>query len=388
MMPKLTRRSAILLAIALAAVVLLTLLAAPKGNLRQSGSTYGRSPDGYGAWYAVMQQQELPIQRWQKPVPPTFPGAAPQRMTLIRISNQIEPLDSHGFEAWVAQGNVLILLGASAPVSKAPFSTTVPSSAGDVRIDTARRLKPEGEVLLGDGFGAIVRQVKQGKGRMILVSTPYLAANAYQEARGNFQVLTTLATQAGNPIWVDEYLHGYKDPVQVEQETGNNLLGYLAKTPLLLLVIQGGVILVVLVWGQNQRFGRPLQLSQPTVDNSAAYIEAMAAVLHKAECSEFVLERVGKAEQLAIQQALGLGNTLLSPESLTTAWGQQTGRSPLELQTVLAIAQRHRRISEAELRQWLAVIQQFRQPLHSRLSPMGDLALSRDGQETQGSANG
>jgi hypothetical protein len=50
----LSKRQIWILAIALAALVIISLFAAPGGRQQQSGSTYGRSPDGYGAWYAFI----------------------------------------------------------------------------------------------------------------------------------------------------------------------------------------------------------------------------------------------------------------------------------------------------------------------------------------------
>jgi len=64
----LSKRQIWILAIALAALVIISLFAAPGGKQQQSGSTYGRSPDGYGAWYAFMESRGIPIQRWQKPL--------------------------------------------------------------------------------------------------------------------------------------------------------------------------------------------------------------------------------------------------------------------------------------------------------------------------------
>ncbi|HEY9764043.1 MAG TPA: DUF4350 domain-containing protein, partial [Trichocoleus sp.] len=49
-------------------VALLSFIAAPATNRLTSGSTWNASPDGYGAWYAYLEKQGAPIQRWQRPV--------------------------------------------------------------------------------------------------------------------------------------------------------------------------------------------------------------------------------------------------------------------------------------------------------------------------------
>jgi hypothetical protein len=99
------------------------------------------------------------------------------------------------------------------------------------------------------------------------------------------------------------------------------------------------------------------------VNNSEAYIQALAAVLQKAESSEFVLEVVGKEEQVQLQKALFLGQEQLDPQSLVNAWMQQTGRPAAELEQVLQMQSQKARIRETELLKWLGKWQQIRRHL-------------------------
>ncbi|MBD2072515.1 DUF4350 domain-containing protein [Phormidium sp. FACHB-592] len=403
----LSKRQIWILAIVLAALVIISLFAAPGGKQQQSGSTYGRSPDGYGAWYAFMESRGVTIQRWQKPLKllfqpselktPKIETANPNQtaetqrrrdaqtsmaviaspallaspaastvsspITLLQVSSG-EPL-SVASMAWVERGNVLILLGAQSPVTKAPFESAIGSPTGAVQIYTSRRetdrdtrIKP----LLNDSFGAVVWQQTMGQGRVVFASTPHLAANAYQDSPGNFEFLATLVTATKLPIWVDEYSHGYKDIEVIKQEDGN-LVSYLAKTPLLLVLIQVTVMMLVLLWGQNRRFGPAIALTTPIVDNSEAYIQAMSAVLRKAESNQFVVDTICKAEQLAIQKALGLGAELLPLSTLLDVWTQQTGQSAAILEAALNSTNRPRRSSEAELSKLLEAMQTVRKQL-------------------------
>jgi len=382
-MMRLSRRQTAILAIALGVIILLTVLTAPIGSEQQSASTYSRAPDGYGAWYAYMQEKGNPVKRWQQPAdalfqpdseaandsPPNGKIALPKTpITLLRIDKDIEL--SAASEAWVKQGNVLVLVGAIADafVTQAPFTSDVASPSGIVRIATSRRYRQSSKSapLLQDSFGTVVWQKTLGKGRLISVITTYLAANAYQEFRANYELLAKLVTEPGYPIWVDEYLHGYKDSSTDAKDgtaSEENLLSYLSKTPLSLLAIQAIAFLLLLIWGQNHRLGLPEQVEVPTVDNSEAYIQALAGVLHKAGGSEFVLETLGKAEQLNIQKALGLGTSPLPVDDLIAAWSQQTGQPADPLQTLLRTAARHRRVSEAELSQWLETMHTVRSQL-------------------------
>ncbi len=407
----LSKRQIWILSIALATVIVISLFAAPGRQQSRSGSTYGRSPDGYGAWYALMASKGVTVHRWQKPltvlfrhedrqktpeietlnsgekawdtISATLPSASPTAfpaspltassrpaspITLLQISNGTEPLSILNRE-WVEAGNILVLLGVSASVTTAPFTSTIASAAGDVHIQTSRRKTASTEPnqpRLRDDFGAIVWQQTLGRGRVVFAVTPNLAANAYQDFAGNFEFLATLVTEPGYPIWVDEYSHGYKDADVIAQETRGNLLGYLAKTPLLLVAIQALVLLLVLVWGQNRRLGPAIALPTLSVDNSEAYIQAMAAVLHKAESSEFVMDTIGKAEQIEVQKALGLGTKPLPLPTLLDAWAQQTGQPTTVLETIFNPANRAHRITESELLRWVNSIQAIRRQLAAK----------------------
>jgi Domain of unknown function (DUF4350) len=396
-------------------VVLIALFLAPyQGSKQLSGSTYGRGPDGYGAWYAYMQRgghlaeqaagtAQWPIERWQKPV-----GALPgQDTTLVQIYPDWVPDDlrsvgdhrlSGQLEAWVSKGNTLIRLGVSNPTTKAPFRSTLSSRAGAVRIETQRRATVEAAdrpqrsgyseqsstapdssaslvartdgppilTLLGDRFGAVVWGYKVGQGRVIEASTPHLAANAYQSAEGNFAFLAELVQSTGQPVKIDEYLHGYRDPASSQGQSKaktkpGDLLAYLAQTPLLPIGVQTIILLLFLIWAKNRRFGAPVPLLPPQIDNSEVYIQALSTVLQKAGSSELILATVGKAEQQSIQRTLGLGEGLVDAEALTAAWTQQIGPPPPALQQFLRTKDRARRLSEPELLKWLQSLKQLRQ---------------------------
>lgn len=421
------RRLWIFGACAIGAIILITLLAAPANNRLNSGSTYNRAPDGYGAWYAFMSERGTPVQRWRKPFEDLANNKdAKPPITLLRVYSNLTKQGIYGKERdWVESGNTLVILGIHQPVTEAPFSSRHTVGVGSVKIDTQRRKKKIKEGLLGDRFGAIVWEESIGKGRVIFATTPHLAANAYQDYQGNYEFLAQLVSQSGvpgqqrtadkraianrptnnsqnsrwvdeyihgykdseliikreygnnrstanrptdnsqNPVWVDEYIHGHKDSEVIKREQQEDIFSYLAKTPLFPAFVQGFVLLLVAIWALNRRFGKPLTLSAAVVDNSQAYIQALGGVLQKANSSEFILEVVGKEEQLQLQKALGLGQVLLDHKSLVDAWVLQTGRPATELEQLLQVQSRKPRMSETDLLTWLGNWEQIRRHLQS-----------------------
>lgn len=406
--------------IVILAIIILTLFSAPSANKIRQGSTYSRSPDGYGAWYAYMQQQGINIQRWQKPFAQLKQNKVNQaKQKSLKIENlKSEDLNSESLtlkenpttllqvygalvpskpsyleKKWVEAGNTLIVLGVNQPPTSANFSTLHKSSQGEIKIETTRRYQSEGrkptskkpkekvQISLGDRFGAIVWEEKFGKGKIIYSTTPYLAANAYQDYQSNYQYLAELVNQQGHQLFVDEYIHGYRDNKQNETKKNSGaaqIWEYLANTPVFPISIQAGVLLLVLVFAQNRRLGKAIFLDKSVVDNSEAYIQALAGVLQKAESANFVVEMVGKQELIQLQKKLGLvtirsdGNSQIDREELLTAWRNHTGTSDTHLSKILQIYSRYsqdsqkRSIKDKELIDWLNNWEQVKQVLSTK----------------------
>jgi hypothetical protein len=382
------RRNWIVGAIVLGTIILLTLAMAP-GAKNLAGSTFGLGPDGYGAWYTFMEKQGTPLERWKRPLKELF-SQSQQATTVLQIYDgaALESLDTvtesladprteDKLTDWIKRGNTLVVMGLgtpvsrlllSTPVTRAEFSTLQNSPEGTVKIETARRSKLEPkqkdnknkeEALLSDRFGAIVWQQSLGKGRIIFAVTPHLGANAYQDEAGNFPFLAKIVTHKGDRLLVDEYLHGYKDRDVVTREAAQDWMGYLAKTPLLPIFVQGLILSILFVWAENRRFGPVQVVKPPAIDNSQSYIQALAGVLQKAQSHAFVVDVVGKEEQLQLQRKLGLDSTLDS-EALIEAWTEQVGHPPDALRQVLKIQSQKQPIKDADFTNWLENLQMVR----------------------------
>ncbi|PLS67614.1 MAG: DUF4350 domain-containing protein, partial [Cyanobacteria bacterium M5B4] len=178
----------------------------------------------------------------------------------------------------------------------------------------------------------VVWQTDLGKGKIIFVVTPYLAANAYQKSEGNFAYLADLVNAKTNTIVVDEYLHGYVDKEELSQNSDlEDWVSYLMKTPLIIMAWQLGVILLLLLWAQNRRFGNIIPIISPRPNNNLEYINALAEVLFRAESYDFLVKKITKAEQIYIQQKLGLGSAPLPLSVVAASWQQQGKGSSKEI---------------------------------------------------------
>jgi Domain of unknown function (DUF4350) len=371
--------------LAIVASIFIIFISATGGDPRQVGSSYSLAPNGYSAWYQMMSDRGIKISRWQK----AFPRLAklPQYETgtvLLQVNPQLSRLELTDLQQkWVRQGNTLAILGVTAPAEDIPFRSSLENPQGDVKIETTRRFKPDlpkfdpvknslAESILSDRTGSIISQFKLDKGLIIIATTPYLAANTYQDVRPNFELLAELVTKNRQQVLVDEYIHGYIDRTSIvkkrrqagdpegsieeleDESSQGDTLDYLSKTPLLLVFSNLLLGTLVSIWQQNRRFGKVLIPKPIEIENSEAYIQALGGVLRQANSSEFVLQNIGRAEQLSWQQRLGLGKErLVESQTLIAAWENQIQLPSDDLRFVLQLMS-GRRLTLAELTTWLA----------------------------------
>jgi hypothetical protein len=366
-------------------IVLLTIISAMGGDPRRSGSSYNMSANGYSAWYQMMLDRGVKIDRWQKSFPKLAKIYADRAgITLLQVNSQLErtQLTTQQID-WVKQGNTIVALGVTAPAWDLPFRTDIKSDRGDVRIETTRRftadvpkiglpLSTPTQRILSDRSGSIITQFSLDRGRIIIATTPYLAANAYQDFRPNYELLTKLVSKDRQQILVDEYIHGYVDrksksnaksgdaknqESDADPEKGE-VLNYLSRTPLLIVFINLLLGILVLIWQQNRRFGKIVIPKLPEIENSEAYIQALGGVLRQANSSEFVVQNIGKAEQLSWQKKLGLGGErLVEFQTLITAWEDRVKLPTEDLRFVLQLTTGARRLTPTELSLWLTKLQ-------------------------------
>jgi hypothetical protein len=378
--------------LAIAAIVLVTVISAMGGDSRLAGSSYNNAPNGYSHWYQMMIDRGVKIKRWQKSFPKlTQMPEYDRAITLLQIQPQLAELEiTNQQQEWVSKGNSLVILGVNAPARETTFQTDLASDQGKIRIETMRRFgtningdkllkDADRSIILADRSGSVVTQFRLGEGNIIIATTPHLAANAYQDFQSNNNLLMELVSKDNRQVLVDEYIHGYIDrklidpatgEVKADDETSDNsdTLGYLAATPLIVVFVNLLLGILVLAWQQNRRFGKVVIPKMSEVDNGEAYIQALGGVLRQANSSEFVIQNIGKAEQLSWQQKLGLGKArLVEPQILITAWENQIKLPTDDLRFVLQLTSAAQRVNSAELILWLTKIREIDRQLGIRL---------------------
>ncbi len=370
-------RQWVTMVVVLAGLLLFTLISAPSSP-QSVGSTYSRAPEGYGAWYAYMENSGAKIERLRKPIDDKFFNTTTPNTTIIQVladddSNHLGQynVNSKGIE----KGNRIVIIGSKKipggriRATQANFnSSPISPDNRAITLQTTKRYIPsENPVLaqpinprLKDEFGAIVIESKIGRGAILYVIPQFLGANAYQDTN-NFAYLKDLVKN--DRIVVDEYIHGYRDAETAKEEGKADVFEFLAQTPLILAVIQLFILMAVLIYGKSWRLGPVKTLEAPPINNSRAYIQALARILQKANSTDFVTETLGKAEVTQLQRRLGLSrSTQQNPSDLIEIWKTQTGKDSQILERIFRPLRRQQKLSEAELTQWLALLQKNSPP--------------------------
>ncbi|AXY68414.1 DUF4350 domain-containing protein [Thermosynechococcus sichuanensis E542] len=340
-------------------VGLLILVVAPSSR---AGSSFDSSPWGTQQFYTYLEQQGFRVERWQR----NYNNLRGKGHVLLQMSGR--PIGwPPSLVEWLAQGNTLVRFYWHGEPTAAPFAERLSTPQGNVLVETRRRVPVQqgDRPLLADDHGLIVYLRRSNSPhnheQRILGVYPWLVANVYGGESGlaNFAVVAQLLQEVAEPgatIYFDEWLHGYRQrtPEDVVSETvPQTLFDYFSRTPWLAVGLQFALLLLFLLWQQSQRFGPPLLEKEPVTSNSAAYIEALAGVLERAQQRQFVLEQLQDRFRYDLAHQLGLAanpHHLPRDSELMQAWQTATGRSPDSLQALLSIPHS---IDDSQLLKWL-----------------------------------
>src|SRR5829696_7029630 len=120
---------------------------------------------------------------------------------------------------------------------------------------------PAPVVHIGNRDGALLVDYAYGAGRIVVLSDPYMVTNSGIKLNDNLQLaINTLAAGRGL-IAFDEYHQG-------RGVTQNAFASYFAGTPVLALAAQIMLVILLILWTNARRFGRPLPL--PHVDRRSS----------------------------------------------------------------------------------------------------------------------
>jgi uncharacterized protein DUF4350 len=160
--------------------------------------------------------------------------------------------------------------------SQAPTDVAPPAQAPS---------SPAPVVHIGDKEGALLIDYSYGRGRVVVLSDPYIVSNGGIKLHDNLQLALNILGSREELIAFDEYHQGHGI-------TQSALATYFAGTPVLALGAQIGVLVLLVLWTRARRFARPLPLPQVDRRSSLEFVASMAELQERARAFDLAIENI------------------------------------------------------------------------------------------------
>ena len=170
-------------------------------------------------------------------------------------------------------------IGYSAPVDDDELVEIEQAGEGEAKVS------PAPVVHVADQNGALLVDYTYGRGRVILLSDPYLVTNRGIRANDNLQLAINAVTAHDGLIAFDEYHQG-------RGATGNAFALYFSGTPVLAIAAQVALVVLLILWTNARRFGRPLPLPHVDRRSSLEFVASMAELQERSRAFDLAIENV------------------------------------------------------------------------------------------------
>lgn len=272
-------------------------------------SSHGTLPLGSKAFYLLLEESGLPVQRWNNPLTMLQDGAGKEVLLIVEPGRRpVQRAEAEAARGWVEEGNRLILLGVEQPALFEAFGLEMEAKhyfAQGVKVEPdsdhpllegVRRLDFNrggsftaaggGIPLAADGENTYVLWKAVGSGELICVTDPGLITNRSVGRGDNLIFLLNAAGAFDEPraIFIDEYHHGFgaERPVRIAAAQSRTA-AYLSWP-----AAQLALFTVLLLAALGKRFAAPRPLPVPSPRALAQTVAAAAAIYRRAAARKTV----------------------------------------------------------------------------------------------------
>jgi len=312
-----------------ATVVLLLLVGAtavlspPEPAPAPASSTYSPGANGAKAAYELLGEMGYQVGRWAQPLPELPEDAENTVLVLSEPLGRVANAESDALERFVRRGGSLLFTGAnvqaflsganvklmlpedaitqnyqSAAVSSITQGVPTITMAATVRWDND---KAPAAPLYAHNGNVVVTKYPLGDGHVIWWASATPLSNVGISAQGNMNLLlNSLGPPGGARVLWDEYYHGER----------RSLSSYLAGTPVVWALLQGGIVCVMLVMAYGRRTG-PARI--PVVESRLSpleFVETLGALYQSAGAASGAVSTVWERFRYLICTRLGLPRTV------------------------------------------------------------------------------
>lgn len=208
---------------------------------------------------------------------------------------------------------------------------------------------------VSDERGALLLDFARGRGRIVVLSDPFIVANRGIERADNLQLAANIITEGagGGLIAFDEFHQG-------RGATRNQLAAYFAGTPVLVMGAQLFLLAVAIVWTRGRRFARPLPAPRVDRRSKLEFVASMAELQQRARAFDLAIENIYGRTRRALAR---YGGTDVSAPRDTIAAGvaARSGQSRVEIEALMRECEDAVNGAPVTARQSLALVARLRE---------------------------
>jgi hypothetical protein len=179
-----------------------------------------------------------------------------------------------------------------------------------------------------EGVGALLVDYAYGRGRVVVLSDPYVVSNGgINRADNLFLAVNVVTGGRAGLVAFDEFHQGYG-------AAQNELFAYFRGTPILWLFAQGSLVALALVWTRGRRFARPLPAPHVDRRSKLEFVASMAELQQRARAYDLAVENIYTRTRRALARYGGV--TASAPlEQIAARVAARSGKNARQLEALL-----------------------------------------------------
>lgn len=202
---------------------------------------------------------------------------------------------------------------------------TSPEATPDTNNEEAPSSAPV--VHVADQNGALLVDYVYGRGRIVLLSDPYIVTNTGIRSNDNLQLAINALTTRDGLIAFDEYHQG-------RGVTRNAFASYFSGTPVLAIAGQVVLLTLLILWTKARRFARPLPLPQVDRRSSLEFVASMAELQERSRAFDLAIENIYTRTRRVLARYAGV-NYNSSRTEIASRLASRTNINAHQLETLM-----------------------------------------------------
>jgi hypothetical protein len=204
------------------------------------------------------------------------------------------------------------------------------------------------------GEGALLVDYAYGRGRVVVLSDPYVVSNAGLNRADNLFLATNVVTGGRRgAVAFDEFHQGYG-------QTQNQVFAYFRGTPILWMFAQALLVALAVVWTRGRRFARAVPVPAADRRSKLEFVASMAELQQRARAYDLAVENIYQRTRRALARYAGLPASATRSQ-LAERVAARSGRDAVKLEALLGECEDAAAGAPLSARRALALVRDLRE---------------------------